>query len=177
VLGGQLRGGRYGAARALLDFFAREPSRSLRKFAVGTLLDQRARLTRDERLQLGQLVRQVFPRRPPVPATGRIEIRHFIGDEFFRSGIASYRRAGFEVVVHSKHVTARRGRLHVEIRKGDDDIFRDMGDPKVNVVVFSGHSDVGGVTELSLRTAPEQRGEKLVIGLQCRGVQTLVGGG
>jgi len=168
--------GRQGPGRAAADELlriAQGTALPLRKYALVSLLGARSMLTREQRSELRGSLRQVFPERPPVPAQGPVEIRHYVGGEFFRGEVAAYRRAGFAVTAAGEQTIARRGRLRVTLEKTDREIFRDMNDRGVHVVIFSGHADVGGVAELSLRAAPRQRGEKLVVQLSCRGVQTL----
>jgi hypothetical protein len=169
---------RRAAAAGVLRLSGPETALPLRKYALVSLFSSRHALDRTQRAELKAGLREVFPSKPPIPARGPVEIRHYIGDEFFRGEVAAYRREGFQVTVRGDHATARRGRLHVQIEKTDQQIFRAMNDPRVHVVIFSGHADVGGVSELGLLAGPRQRGDKLVVQLSCRGVQTmpLVGG-
>lgn len=161
------------AMGALLRFAAAEPNAALQKYAVGSLLRNRKLIPKTQRRQLAALRRQAFPTRPAIPKKGTVEVRHFAGDEFFRSEVAGYRRQGFKVTTEGTTAVATRGRLRVKVYKGDARIFRHMNDKKVHVVLFSGHSDVGGVNELSLAGAPRQKGDKLVVLLQCIGTQTM----
>ena len=164
---------RSAAVKTLLDFAQSEPTRPLKMYAVGSLLKHRIPIPKAQKKRFNALRRQVFPTRPAIPKKGPVEVRHFVGDEFYRGEVAGYRRQGFSVTSHGDSAVATRGRLRIKIYKGDQHIFRHMGDPKVNVVLFSGHSDVGGVNELALKGSPRQRGDKLLVLLQCVGTQTM----
>lgn len=162
------------AIDALLEIAVAEPHRPLRAFAGVELLRRERALSQAQLTRYIPIKQAMFPPRPPTPTTGQILIRHFVGDEFFRGEVASYRRKGFSI---SRETTtsaqARKGRLVVTLRKGDTDIFRDMNDGKVDVVLFSGHSDVGGVAEQALRLAPREKGQKLIVMLKCVGMQVV----
>ena len=164
---------RSASVSTMLDFAQSEPTRPLKMYAMGALLKHRIPIPKAEKKRFNALRRKIFPTRPPVPRKGPVEVRHFVGDEFYRGEVAGYRRQGFSVTSHGDSAVATRGRVRVKIYKGDQQIFRHMGDPKVNVVLFSGHSDVGGVNELALKGSPKQRGDKLLVLLQCVGTQTM----
>jgi hypothetical protein len=156
-----------------LEVAAREVDPALAKFTIARLTRFAAGLTRAQQAKFAALRKIAFPDRVVLPRSGAIVVRHFVGDEFFRSEVAGYRRHGFTVSANEKRAVAKRGRLYVELTKGDAAIFQPMGDARVHVVIFSGHSDIGGVVEQGLRTAPAQRGHKLIVLLQCIGAQTL----
>lgn len=164
---------RTAATSALLKFARAEPNPALKKYAVGALLKHGKALPKGQRRQLPSLKRQAFPVKPVIPKKGPVEVRHFVGDEFFKGEVAGYRREGFKVTSDGYSATATRGRLRVKVYKGDSQIFRHMGDKNVNAVIYSGHSDIGGINELSLRGAPKQKGDKLLVLLQCAGQQTM----
>ena len=161
------------AIGALLGIAEKEPHRALQMYAVGALLHRKVKIPRTLQTRFDAVKKTAFPKNPRIPKTGPVQIRHFVGDEFFRGEVAGYRRQGFTVTSDGHTATATRGRLKVKVYKGDDRIFRHMKDPNVHVVIFSGHSNVGGVNELSLKGAPKQKGDKLVLLLQCAGVQTM----
>ena len=159
---------------ALIQVALTEPHRPLRAFAGVELLRLEKAMSAAQATRYAAVKGAMFPLRPPTPTTGAILIRHFVGDEFYRGELAAYRRRGFTVDRDTgTSARARKDRLTVTLRKGDADIFRDMNDGKVDVVIFSGHSDVGGVTEQALRLAPREKGQKLIVMLQCVGMQVV----
>ena len=164
----------------LLGQIDSEPDPHLRKFAITALLRARPHLSERDHAQLAKLAFNrktgVLPRKPSVPQRGPIEIRHYTGSEFVASELENYRRNGFNVLEHGNNeFEGTRGRLHVIMRGGDKDVLRDIGDAKVNVIFFSGHSNYGGVVEtaLSQPKLPAQNGDKLIAFFQCSGTQTL----
>ena len=159
---------------ALIQVALTEPHRPLRAFAGVELLRREKAMSAAQATRYAAVKGAMFPLRPPTPTTGAILIRHFVGDEFYRGELAAYRRRGFTVDRDTgTSARARKDRLTATLRKGDADIFRDMNDGKVDVVIFSGHSDVGGVAEQALRLAPREKGQKLIVMLQCVGMQVV----
>lgn len=114
-----------------------------------------------------------------------LNVRHYVMDEFWRANVATYKRRGFDVESESatrlvlskelvdpsdanKKVTAK-----VTLIKEDTNIFRDVNDPHVQMIIYSGHSQLGGIVETSLVTAPKQMaGDKAIVLFNCRGRQT-----
>lgn len=165
---------RRAATDALIAFAGAEPARALEMFVVAALTRLERSLTQAQVARFAAARQRVFPLAPPTPRTGNLVVRQYVGDEFFKGQVASYRRAGYALSgVTDTVALAKRGRIVVKLSRGDKDIFREMADPAVHVVMFSGHSDIGGVVEQALGTAPAQRGQKLVVLLQCVGTQTL----
>jgi hypothetical protein len=161
------------ASSQLLGLLQNEPYLPLKKFYATRLLQKRSSLSRPQQQQVTRLARNIFPRSLPIPTSGPIEVRHFIGEEFFSRELKAYQQMGFTVKAQQQTAQALRGRLHVKLYRGDSDIFRHMSDPRTHAIIFSGHSNVGGVNELALTTAPKQRGGKLLALLECIGAQTL----
>lgn len=129
---------------------------------------------------------------PPRPAyeewfkDGKLGIKHYVMDEFWRNEVAGWKGRGFTLVEggHTKDtavfekvmkdpkggkdITAR-----VELTKSHEDIFRDVKSKDVDMLIYSGHAQLGGVVESALATAPkEATGTKLMQFYSCRGKQT-----
>jgi len=165
---------RRAAIDALIGFSLAEPSRALEMYLVAALTRIEAALTRDQAARFAAARQRVFPLAPSVPKTGTIVVRQYVGDEFFKNQVTAYRRAGYTMsAVTAKSAVAKKGRVAIRVALGDKDIFRDMADASTHVVIYSGHSDIGGIVEQALTTAPAQKGQKLVVLLQCVGTQTL----
>lgn len=165
---------RHAATDALITFATTEPSRALQMFAVAALTRLERSLTQAQAAAFAGVRGRVFPLAPPTPASGNLFVRQYVGDEFFRGQVASYRRAGYAISSATQTAAvAKRGRITIKLTRGDHDIFHEMANPAVHVVIYSGHSDIGGVVEQALRLAPAQKGNKLVVMLQCVGTQTL----
>ena len=162
-----------------LRLTAREKDPLLYKFALGAVLKKKAPMTVEQKKVFNRLVsdpgRGLLPRRPLVPRKGPIEVRYFVGSEFFQEEVRLLTQQGFKVKDHPEGREATRGRVHVLVRKGSQEVFRDLKDSKVHAVIYSGHSNLGGVVERGLKQANLGlgRGAKLVALLQCSGTQTL----
>ena len=162
-----------------LRLTAAEKDPLLYKFALGAVLKKKAPMTRLQKKEFRRLVsdpgRGLLPKRLPLPRKGPIEVRYFVGSEFFAEEVRLLSKQGFTVTNHPQGREATRGRVHVLVRKGSKEVFRDLKDSKVHAVIYSGHSNLGGVVERGLRqkNLGLGRGAKLVALLQCSGTQTL----
>ncbi len=158
---------------------AAEKDPRLYKLALGTLLSQKIPLTATQRRQAVNLIRDpgrgLLPRRLPLPRKGPIEVRYFVGSDFFDEEVQALANQGFNVTDGADGLEARRGRLHVVVRQGSDQVLRDLKDRRVHAVIYSGHSNLGGVVERGLQqpNLGEEHGAKLVVMLSCKGIQTL----
>jgi hypothetical protein len=164
----------------LLRGLARVRDPLVRKFHLSALLLQKTPMTRQQRRTVISMVRDartgVLPRRPPVPAEGTIEVRYNIGAEFFDDSVQALVSQGFQFSDNpdGDGMQARRGRLHVILDTGADNLLRHLRDPKVHAVIYSGHSQLGAVVENAVRDGLVASGDaKLVAMLQCKGIQTL----
>lgn len=165
---------RRATAAAALAAIESERAVGLRRYAVDRLARNQMRyLGRADQSRLRALFAEAFPRTPPVPSQGIIRIKQYIGEEFYEEGLDELRATGFALEKQGRLVLAQRGRLRVTVYRGDARVYRQTDDPDTDVIVFSGHADIGGVDELALRTAKAQQGDKLIVGLKCRGQQTL----
>ncbi len=162
-----------------LKLAAAEKDPLLYKFALGAVLNKKVPMTKGQKKKFRRLVsdpgRGLLPRQPLIPRKGRVEVRYFVGSEFFDQEVRLLSQQGFTVKNHADGREATRGRLHVLVRKGGKKVFRDLKDPKVHAVIYSGHSNLGGVVERGLRQKDLGlgRGAKLVALMQCSGTQTL----
>ena len=162
-----------------LKLAAAEKDPLLFKFALGSVLTKKVPLTKAQQKKFHRMVsdpgRGLLPRQPLIPRKGKIEVRYFVGSEFFDKEVRLLSQQGFTVSPHADGKVATRGRLHVLVRKGGDKVFRDLKDPKVHAVIYSGHSNLGGVVERGLKQKDLGlgRGAKMVALMQCSGTQTL----
>ena len=54
-----------------------------------------------------------------------------------------------------------------------DGMFDRMGDAKTNVILYTGHSNLGGNISEELRKGNDEKGSKLVLMAMCRGKQNM----
>lgn len=151
----------------------------LHRMMVSNLVRQKMPLLREQKKEILRLVRDetrgLLPKVPPIPKQGTVEIRHYAMSGFLEPDMQHLREAGFQVTTRPGGAEATRGRLHVVLRQGHKDILRDLADPSVHMLVYNGHSQIGGVVEQALQQ-PQLRGpdrRKLVALFQCIGTQTL----
>ena len=150
-----------GAVQRLISRVARERDPSLHRMGVMSLLRRKMPLMKDQKKAILKMVRSptrgLLPKRPPIPKKGKIEVRHYAMNGFMKDDLKQMERAGFK------------------IKKTHKNILRDLSDSKVNMVVYNGHSQIGGTVEQALlqHSMKQPRGRKLVALLQCVGTQTL----
>ena len=142
--------------------------------------------------QIADQVRsQLLPDKPPYDEWFKggkhtLEVRHYVMEDFWKANRSAYLKRGFTIKQESpsriemtKQLVDPTGQnktitANVTLVKGQDNVFRDMSNPDVNMVVYSGHAQLGGVVETSLPQAKgKMEGTKLVQLYQCRGKQTV----
>jgi hypothetical protein len=168
-----------GPVADLIERARHEADPALQKMAVSALLKARLPLGRAQKKQILSLVRDptrgLLPKAPSLPREGTIEVRHYAMHGFYDADLAQLERLGARLRRTADGVEGRLGRVHVVVRETADAILRDLADPKVHMIVGSGHSLFGGFVEQALQQAdlqpPGRR--KLVALFQCVGTQTL----
>jgi hypothetical protein len=116
----------------------------------------------------------------------RLEVRQYVMGDFWQSELAANRKRGFKIVsrneneiVLEKTLKDPNGekpdvKVHVIMRKEDQNVLRDMNDPDVDFIIYSGHAQLGGIMNSAVRTGPDQMaGDKEVLCLNCRGQQNV----
>ncbi|MBM4279309.1 MAG: hypothetical protein FJ137_00640 [Deltaproteobacteria bacterium] len=104
-------------------------------------------------------------------------------DEFWREELAGYRQQGY-VVDDKGRGTAVATRVvddveppvtvQVELHRRDAGVFDGLADRDYDVVLYTGHAQLGGVAKQSLQDGPRAaRGDKLVALFSCRSKQSL----
>jgi hypothetical protein len=118
--------------------------------------------------------------------TKPLEVRHSIHHEFWKEEIAFFsRRNGFTEVKRNAKDTRREYeglledpsgkkaplKVHVVVEKRELDYLDSLSDPDVHVILYSGHSAVGGNGSQATQAAGPMRGKhpKLLFAANCRG--------
>ncbi|MHB8873583.1 MAG: hypothetical protein ACYC8T_07845 [Myxococcaceae bacterium] len=132
----------------------------------------------------------LLPETPPYDEwfKGRkstVNVKHYVMEDFWKVEVSAYKRRGFTVTEDkpgrlelTKDLTDPSGtgrplKAHVTLVKSNDDVLRDMDDPDTQMIVYSGHSQLGGIADAALARGPKQmNGTKLVQMYLCRGKQT-----
>ncbi|MBN2360083.1 MAG: hypothetical protein JXR83_11575 [Deltaproteobacteria bacterium] len=172
-----------------------EPLSGLRASMCFNLERLEGALDAADRTRLQQLRDAVIPKQPPYDkwfADGKreIKVKHYAHAECWQYGanpIDRYTGRGYQLVekhedekpprwVLSKTNSAAAGgpiSMQVEVYQTHDGIFSAMDDPDVNMILYTGHSNLGGNVSEELRLGSEQKGEKLVLLAMCRGKQNM----
>lgn len=175
----QTRPSSRGAVQRLITRVAKERDPSLHRLGVMALVKRKMPLQRDQKKAILKMVRSptrgLLPKKPPIPKKGKIEVRHYTMAGFLKADLKQMKDAGFKIKKTVQGVEATRGRYHVVVRETHKNIMRDLHDSKVNMIVYNGHSQIGGTVERALLqpSMKQPRGRKLIALFQCVGTQTL----
>jgi hypothetical protein len=182
---------RDGAIDALLGGLDRSKNEEHIGFYVGTLHASGLKLTSEQTARLREIERRVLPERALVEEytegrTKPLEVRHAIHPEFWKEEVAYFsKKNGFTEVKRNRNDTMREytARLedptgkkapldvHIVVKKGELDYLESLSDPDVHVILYSGHSAVGGNGSQAIQAAGPMRGKfpKLLFAANCRG--------
>jgi hypothetical protein len=187
------------AAKQLLDRALREPNEALRASMYRNIEPLKGSLSAENVAKIGQLKSRVLPETPPYDQwfgannpSKTLEVRHYAHDECWEHAtdpVTRYTQAGLTVTKHGtengqeywemsgkmKDPTGRNPdqNVHLKLFKTHDEILRDMDDPNVHAVFYTGHSNLGGNVSEAIRRGPEQNGAKFVQFNLCRGQQNI----
>lgn len=185
-------------AQALDLYFAaadREPDGGLRASMFFNLERLEASLTPADQARLQALGNLVIPTRPPYDkwlADGKreIHVKHYAHADCWANNaepVAAYRARGFQVVEDHSAETPKRWilegtnaaapggpiKVKVDLVQSHDGIFQSMSDPDNQVILYTGHSNLGGNVSEELRLGPQEKGAKLILLAMCRGKQNM----
>ncbi|MDP2340901.1 MAG: hypothetical protein Q8O67_08090 [Deltaproteobacteria bacterium] len=148
-----------------------------------------ARVVRSEQAAAIETMRVRFARERPLvddwmrgtPPT--LKVVASVQDEFWKAELAGYRAEGYEITQSGPgRATARKKVddvvppciIEVDLRERDTDVFDALAERDVDVVVYTGHANLGGVAKAGLENGPgKARGPKLVALLACRSKQNI----
>ncbi|MBL8957074.1 MAG: hypothetical protein JNK82_40245 [Myxococcaceae bacterium] len=115
-----------------------------------------------------------------------LEVRQYVMEEFWKGEIRGNKQRGMKVVSENADEVVMEGSLkdpkggapdttvRLVMRKQDTDVLRDLDDPKVHLILYSGHAQLGGIVDSAVRSGPDaMRGDKFVGLFNCRGKQNL----
>jgi hypothetical protein len=96
--------------------------------------------------------------------------------EFWKDDLTAWRKAGYTVSEDDGRATAKRVvndvdppvTISLDLRRRDENVLDGLGDFDTDVVLYTGHAQLGGVAKQSLTNGPAAaKGEKLVAFLAC----------
>lgn len=185
------------AAGAYLDRALGEPDERLRASMYRNIEPLKGTLSSEQARKVAELKARVIPDTPPYDewfkdGNKTLEVRQYAHDECWMYGtdpITAWKQQGLTVTREgtengekfwelSGKIADPTGRnppqqVHVKVYKTHDEFMRDMDDPNVHAVFYTGHSNLGGNVSEAIRRGPEENGKKLIhLGL-CRGQQNI----
>jgi hypothetical protein len=185
------------AAERYLDRAMKEPHEGIRDTAWRNLAALRGELPAELGPKIDALKSRVLPERPPYDewfkgGNKTLNVRHYAHDECWDHAtdpIQRYQQMGLKVVRHdtgrNEEKWVLEGKLkdptgknpetpvRLEVIKTHDEFMRDMDDPNVHCVFYSGHSNLGGNVSEAIRRGPGENGKKLLYLGLCRGQQNI----
>lgn len=188
------------AAAALLSRAMHEPVEGLRANIYFNLEANSAALTDVQKQTLGDLKTLVLPTKPPYDAwfpTGNetfnvVQYAHPQCWDGGRNPVKAFEDMGLTV---TSHTTNERGEetwvlegvvrgdkndpnspgqpTRATVVKSHDEFVRDIDDPNMHAIFYTGHSNLGGNVSEAIRRGPEENGQKMLSFLICRGQQNI----
>lgn len=152
------------------------------------------RLGAAQRTLRDQLVGQLLPPAPPYDAwfgdqaKPELHVKQYVmeGENFYRDEVATYRANGWKIekvddshAIASKALEDPKGKLppvqaRVELVKQSERVLDEIRDPKLNMILYSGHAQLGGVAKWSMDAVGSGGGQDKLVGFfSCRGKQSL----
>jgi hypothetical protein len=172
-----------------------EPLGGLRASMYFNLARLESTLSAVNKAALGTLAELVIPTKPPYDlwlkdGKRELHVMHYAHEDCWKNGadpIAAYQTLGFKVVEAKTDSKPKRWLLEgvndkapggplkvkVEIKQTHDGIFQSMDDPDNHVILYTGHSNLGGNVSEELRLGPAEKGQKLILLAMCRGKQNM----
>jgi len=153
-----------------------------------------SRLSAAQRTLRDQLVGQLLPPAPPYDAwfgdksKPELQVKQYVmeGENFYRDEVATYRANGWKIEkVDDSHTIATKAledpkgkqpavQARVELIKQSERVLDEIKDPKLNMILYSGHAQLGGVAKWSMDAVGAGGGQDKLVGFfSCRGKQSL----
>lgn len=171
-------------AHALVEAATREPNPGLRAHMERRIGQLPTRLAKPDLAPVVEALRSKHAHERPLnrewltgtPPT--LKVLASVQDEFWKGELAAYRKAGYSVEVDGDKTTARKTinnvLIEVQLRERDDDVLDGLAMRDVDVVLFTGHANLGGVAKIALEHAPARaKGDKLIALFACRSKQNV----
>lgn len=115
----------------------------------------------------------------------KLEVRHYVMEDFWKVELAAHQKRGFRVESQTATSAVLKGvrkdptgkspdlTVHIKMKKTHENVLRDMDDPSVHMILYSGHAQLGAVVDQSVAMAPKiMRGTKWVQIFGCRAGQS-----
>lgn len=178
------------AVQAYVAALVREGHPLLQKSMLKNLDATHLELPAATRKSLEAARAHLLPPRPPYERWFKgpkptLKVQQYVMDEFVREELFAWKRRGFTVVKQAGQETTLEGTLKdpngkapdvkvtVTLHQTDENVLRDLSDPETDVILYSGHSQYGGVLDGALAQAPKRmKGDKLIQIFNCRGKQS-----
>ena len=175
----------------VLQAITREEDPELKVFYMAAAMDLGDLMDPAQSAALKSIQASVLTKAPPVEGytkdrTKPLKARMMVHEEFWKEELALYDKSkSWELVKKNRKDTRREYRAVLEdptgkkkplrvsmvVEKGELDFLEHMADPKTHVVMYSGHSALGGNGSQAVADAEPAQGEhpKTVLIANCRG--------
>ncbi len=172
---------------------SRQPHGAMREFYIGIAANAfDAQLDAPQRFAAQELIEVTVRSRFPVESwtdnrTKPLRVSEIVHPEFWRRVIGYYRNRGFKLLSKNEKDTRRvyervikdpTGskaplKVRVEVAVGEDNLYAKINDPKLHVLVYDGHWELGGNGTQSISASPNARPSipKLIVQDGCRTIQ------
>ncbi len=166
---------------------------AMREFYIALAADRfEAVLDAPQRYALLELIEVTVRSRFPVDAwtenrTKPLRVSEIVHPEFWRRVVGYYRSRGFRLLskndkdtrrVYERVIKDPSGakaplKVQVEVTQGEDNLYAKINDPKLHVLVYDGHWQLGGNGTQSITNSPKARPRvpKLIVQDGCRTIQ------
>ena len=178
------------AMATYVSAMSREKVPALRTSMLVNLDASHLSLEGAQQIETAKLRGALLPEKPPYDEwfkgkKATLNVKHYVMEDFWKVELSAYKSRGFTIteekpgrVELTKELVDPSGankpvKAHVTMVKSNDDVLRDMDDPTTQMIVYSGHSQLGGIADASIARGPkEMNGTKLVQMYACRGKQS-----
>ena len=172
---------------------SRQPHGAMREFYCAVAAHAfDAHLDAPQRFAMQELTEVTVRSRFPVDAwtdnrTKPLRVSEIVHPEFWRRVVGYYRNRGFKLLskndkdtrrVYERVIADPTGskaplKVRVELAVGEDDLYAKINDPKLHVLVYDGHWQLGGNGTQSISASPKARPgvPKLIVQDGCRTIQ------
>ncbi|MEW5849527.1 MAG: hypothetical protein AB2A00_11985 [Myxococcota bacterium] len=183
------------AIASYLKHAKEEPLADLRASMWRNLDRIKGSLSAEQAKALDELKSSVVPGAPPYEkwfaenGARQVNVVHYAHDDCWKYGdpIRDYQNKGYKLVSTHADENPQRWvlekanpqapggevKMKIEVFKTHDGLFQEMDNPKTNMILYTGHSNLGGNVSEELRLGGEEKGEKLVLMAMCRGKQNI----
>jgi hypothetical protein len=172
-----------------------EPLHGIRASMHFNLVRVAPTMDADQKKIATELQNATIPAKPPYEkwfANGKREItvKHYAHSDCWTYGtdpVTAYKNQGYTLIeskpnarppswiLEKTNQNAPGGpvKTRIELAQTHDGIFQTMDDDRIDIITYTGHSNLGGNVSEELRLGTEEKSSKLILLAMCRGKQNM----